>query len=204
MRLHGRLSDPVTIGGFELRRGRMSVAGTRLDFTQGRITFAGSLTPELNLVAQTQATNITVTITVTGRADAPRFAFSSSPALPPEEVLSRLLFDKASGGLSPTQALQVAQVAAQFSGGGGSDVFERVRRALGVDSIDVSVGSSGDPKVGLSRAINRRISVGVKAGRQAGDSGVSVDIDVTRHIRAQGEVDRNGGGAVGVGMEWEY
>ena len=204
LRLHGRLSDPVTIGGFELRRGRMSVAGTRLDFTQGRITFAGSLTPELNLVAQTQATNITVTITVTGRADAPRFAFSSSPALPPEEVLSRLLFDKASGGLSPAQALQVAQVAAQFSGGGGSDVFERVRRALGVDSIDVSVGSSGDPKVGLSRAINRRISVGVKAGRQAGDSGVSVDIDVTRHIRAQGEVDRNGGGAVGVGMEWEY
>ena len=204
LRLRGRLSDPVTIGGFELRRGRMSVAGTRLDFTQGRITFAGSLTPELNLVAQTQAADITATITITGRADAPRFAFSSSPALPPEEVLSRLLFDKASGGLSPTQALQVAQVAAQFSGAGGSDLFERVRRALGVDSFDISVGSSGAPKVGISRAINRRISVGVKAGRQAEDSGVSVDIDVTRHIRAQGEVDRNGGAAVGFGMEWEY
>ena len=204
LQLRGRLSDPVTIGGFDLRRGRMSVAGTRLDFTQGRITFVGSLTPELNLVAQTQATDITATITISGRADAPSFAFSSSPALPPEEILSRLLFAKASGGLSPAQALQVAQVAAQFSGGGGGDVFERVRRALGVDSIDVSVGNSGDPKVGFSRAINRRISIGVKAGRQAEDSGVSVDIDVTHHIRAQGEVDRNGGTAVGVGMEWEY
>ena len=204
LRLQGRLSNPVTVGGFDLRRGRMSVAGTRLDFTQGRISFAGSLTPQLDLVAQTQTTDITATITISGPADAPRFAFTSSPALPPDEVLSRLLFDKASGGLSPAQALQVAQVAAQFSGGGGSDVFERVRRALGVDSIDVSVGSSGDPKVGISRAINRRISVGVKAGRRPEDSGVSVDIDVTRHVRAQGEVDRNGQSAVGVGMQWEY
>ncbi len=204
LQLRGRLSNPVTIGGFDLRRGRMSVAGTRLDFTQGRISFAGSLTPQLDLVAQTQTTDVTATITISGPADAPRFAFSSSPALPPDEILSRLLFDKASGGLSPAQALQVAQVAAQFSGGGGSDVFERVRRALGVSSIDVSVGSSGDPKVGISRAINRRISVGVKGGRQPEDSGVSVDIDVTRHIRAQGEVDRNGQSAVGVGMQWEY
>ncbi|MEJ2626311.1 MAG: translocation/assembly module TamB domain-containing protein, partial [Pseudolabrys sp.] len=205
LRLRGRLSNPVTVGGFDLRRGRMSVAGTRLDFTQGRISFAGSLTPQLDLVAQTQTTDITATITVTGPADAPRFAFTSSPALPPDEVLSRLLFDKASGGLSPAQALQVAQVAAQFSGGGGgSDVFERVRRALGVSSIDVSVGSGGAPKVGLSRAINRRVSVGVKAGRRPEDSGVSVDIDVTRHVRAQGEVDRNGQSAVGVGMQWEY
>lgn len=204
LRLRGRLSDPVTIGGFELRRGHMSIAGTRLDFTQGRITFAGSLTPQLNLVAQTRATDITVIITISGRADAPRFAFSSTPALPPEEILSRLLFAKASGGLSPAQALQVAQVAAQFSGSGGTDVFERVRRALGVDSIDVSVSNSGDPKVGISRAINRRISIGVKAGRRPEDSGVSVDIDVTRHIRAQGEVNRKGDSAVGVGIEWEY
>ena len=204
LRLRGRLSDPVTVGAFELRRGRMSVAGTRLDFTQGRLTFAGSLTPELNFVAQTQTTDAIVTITITGPATRPSFAFSSDPTLPPEEVLSRLLFAKASGGLSPGQALQVAQVAAQFSGGGGTDVFERVRRALGVDSIDVSLGSNGDPKLGISRAINRRISVGVKAGAQPEDSGVSVDIDVTRHLRAQGEVSRNGNTAVGIGMEWEY
>ncbi len=204
LRLHGRLSNPVTVGAFEMRRGRMSVAGTRLDFTQGRLTFAGSLTPEINFVAQTQSTDTTITITITGPATQPSFAFSSDPTLPPEEILSRLLFAKASGGLSPAQALQVAQVAALFSGGGGTDVFERVRRALGVDSIDVSLGSSGDPKLGVSRAINRRISIGVKAGAQPEDSGVSVDIDVTRHVRAQGEVDRNGSTAVGVGMEWEY
>ena len=204
LRLRGRLSDPQTVGAFELRRGRMSIAGTRLDFTEGRIVFTGDLTPDLDFKAQTQASDVTAIIAVTGPAREPQFAFSSQPDLPQDEVLSRILFSKASGGLSAIQALQLAQVAAQFSGGGGPDVFERVRKSLGVDSLDVSVGSSGSPTVGISRSINRRLSVGVKTGAEAGDSGVSVDLDVTRNLRLKGEADANGGTAVGAGVEWEY
>lgn len=204
LRLRGRLSDPQTVGAFELRRGRMSIAGTRLDFTDGRIVFTGDLTPDLDFKAQTQASDVTAIIAVNGPAREPQFTFSSEPDLPQDEVLSRILFSKASGGLSAIQALQLAQVAAQFSGGSGSDMFERVRKSLGVDSLDVSVGSSGNPTVGISRSINRRLSVGVKTGTEANDSGVTVDFDVTRNIRLKGEADANGGTAVGAGVEWEY
>jgi autotransporter translocation and assembly factor TamB len=204
LQVRGRLSDPITVGAFELRRGRLSIAGTRLDFTRGRIVFTGNLTPTLDFVAQTRAEDVTAIIAVGGPARHPSFTFSSQPELPQDEVLSRLLFSKASGGLSPIQMLQLAQVAAQFSGAGGSGVFERVRKSLGVDSLDVSVGANGNPTVGVSRAINRRISVGVETGTEPGDSGASVDIDVTRNLRLKGEADANGGAAVGVGMEWEY
>lgn len=204
LKLRGRLSDPQTVGAFELRRGRMSIAGTRLDFTEGRIVFTGDLTPDLDFRAQTQAGDVTAIIAVSGPAREPQFAFSSQPDLPQDEVLSRILFSKASGGLSAIQALQLAQVAAQFSGGGGSDVFERVRKSLGVDSLNVSVSSSGNPTVGISRSINRRLSVGVKTGTEANDSGVTVDFDVTRNIRLKGEADANGGTAIGAGVEWEY
>ena len=204
LQLRGRLSDLQTIGAFELRRGRISIAGTSLDFTRGRIVFTGDMTPELDFVAQTRTADVTAIITVSGAARAPEFAFSSEPDLPQDEVLSRILFSKASGGLSAIQALQLAQVAAQFSGGGGPDVFERVRRSLGVDSLDVSVGASGNPTVGVRRAINRRLSIGVKSGAEASDSGVSVDVDVTRNIRLKGEANADGGTAVGVGVEWEY
>ncbi|MPZ54951.1 MAG: hypothetical protein GEU91_00355 [Rhizobiales bacterium] len=204
VRLRGRLSDPVTIGAFDLRRGRMTVAGTRLDFTRGRIAFTGNLTPDLDFVAQTRAGDITAIISITGQATQPSFMFSSEPDLPQDEILSRILFSRASGGLSPIQALQLAQVAAQFSGDGGTDVFERLRRSLGVDSLDISTSAKGNPTVGISRAINRRISIGVKAGAEAKDSAVSVDVDVTRNLRLQGEVNHNGGTAVGIGMEWEY
>lgn len=204
LRLRGRLSDLETVGAFDLRRGRISVAGTSLDFTQGRIQFTGDLTPDLNFVAQTRTSDVTAIVTISGPAREPSFTFSSDPDLPQDEVLSRLLFSKASGGLSAIQALQLAQVASQFSGGGGNDVFERVRKSLGVDSLDVSVGANGGPTVGISRAINRRLSVGVKTGSDASDSGVSVDFDVTRNVRLKGEANADGGAAVGVGVEWDY
>ena len=204
LRLRGKLSDPITEGAFEMRRGRISVAGTRLDFTRGRVVFTGDLMPSLDFVAQTSVSEVTAIITVGGSAREPTFTFSSEPDLPQDEVLSRILFSKASGGLSAAQALQLAQVAAQFSGAGGGDAFERIRKSLGVDSLDVSVGANGNPTVGVSRSINRRLSVGVKTGTAATDSGVTVDFDVTRHLRLKGDADASGNTGVGAGMEWEY
>jgi len=204
LQLTGTLANPVAIGAFDLRRGRLTVVGTRLDFTRGRLTFTGDLTPELDFVAETRAGDVTARIGVTGSAREPQFAFTSDPDLPQDEVLSRLLFAKASGGLSPTQALQLAQVAAQFSGGGDDGVFESLRRSLGVEGLDISLGAEGGPTVGISRAISDRVSIGVKAGASTEQSGVSVDIDVTRRIRVQGEVGATGNTSVGVGAEWEY
>jgi translocation and assembly module TamB len=204
LQLTGTLANPVAIGAFDLRRGRLTVVGTRLDFTRGRLTFTGDLTPELDFLAETRAGEVTARIGVTGSAREPQFAFTSDPDLPQDEVLSRLLFAKASGGLSPTQALQLAQVAAQFSGGGDDGVFESLRRSLGVEGLDISLGAEGGPTVGISRAISDRVSIGVKAGASTEQSGVSVDIDVTRRIRVQGEVGATGNTSVGVGAEWEY
>lgn len=205
LQLTGTLANPVAIGAFDLRRGRLSVIGTRLDFTRGRLTFSGDLTPELDFLAETRAGDVTARIGVTGSAREPQFTFSSDPDLPQDEVLSRILFEKASGGLTATQALQLAQAAAQFSGGGGDNgVFESLRRSLGVDALDISLGAKGGPTVGISRAISDRISVGVKAGASPEESGVSVDIDVTRRIRVQGEVEASGNTSLGVGAEWEY
>jgi translocation and assembly module TamB len=204
LRLTGTLANPIAIGAFDLRNGRFTIAGTRLDFTRGRLTFTGNLTPELDFAAETRAGDVTAQVMITGSAREPRFAFTSEPALPQDEVLSRILFSKASGGLSVGQAVQLAQVAAQFAGGGGDDVFEVLRRSLGVEGLDLSFGADGGPTIGISKALSDRISVGVKAGASAEQSGVSVDIDVTRRIRVQGEVGANGSTSIGVGAEWEY
>ncbi|WOK17010.1 MULTISPECIES: translocation/assembly module TamB domain-containing protein [Rhodopseudomonas] len=204
LRVGGRLSQPTTFGAFELRRGRFSIAGNQLDFTRGRLTFEGDLTPQLDFAADTRQSDITAHILITGSAASPQFAFSSDSGLPQDEVLSRILFSKASGSLSPIQALQLAQAAAQFAGAGGPDVFDRIRRSLGVDSLNISQSQNGDPTVGVSRAINNRLSVGVKGGARPEDNGVSLDFDLTRRLRLQGEVNSKGGIGAGVGAEWEY
>ncbi len=203
LRVGGTLASPQLDGGFELRRGRLSVLSQRLDFSRGRLTFAGGTLPELDFVAETRAGDVTARVAVTGPADQPAFAFTSDPDLPQDEVLSRLLFARASGSLSPFQALQLAQTAAQFAGGGGDDSFERLRKSLGVDNLDIGVGAGG-PTIGVSRYISDNVSVGVKAGARPEDTGVSVNIDVTRRLKLQAETNAEGGAAVGVGAEWEY
>jgi translocation and assembly module TamB len=206
VRLTGSSRDPVAIGAFEMRRGRLSVVGQRLDFSRGRLTFGGELTaPDLDFMAETKAAEVTARVAVTGPANQPNFVISSDPTLPQDEVLSRLLFNKTSGGLSPFQALQLAQAVAQFSGGaGGVDVFEQARKGLGVDSLDISTGANGGPAVGASRYLSDRLSVGVKAGAKPADSAATVNYNVTRRVKIQGEAGSDGRTAVGVGVEWEY
>ena len=203
LRLTGTVREPVALGGFDMRRGRLTILTQRLDFSRGRLQFAGSLTPELDFVAETRAGDVTARVTVSGPADQPSFAFSSSPALPEDEVLSRLLFARAAGGLSPFQAVQLAQAVAQLSGSGGPDVFDGVRRALGVDDLDITAGAGG-PGIGVSRAISDRARIGIKAGATPQNTGVSIDIDLTRRLRLQGEISADGKASAGIGIEQEY
>ncbi|MBN9250791.1 MAG: translocation/assembly module TamB domain-containing protein, partial [Mesorhizobium sp.] len=77
LKLTGPTSSPQAVGKFTLRRGRLEILGKRLNFTEGSLSFSGSLVPYLNLVAESTASDATVTITVSGEATNPKFIFSS-------------------------------------------------------------------------------------------------------------------------------
>ena len=201
----GSARDPQVNGGFDLLRGSLSLLGKQLVFTRGRVRFDGDVTPEAPISLPRQAAGgVTARISVTGPAARPSFAITSTPALPEDEILSRVLFQQSSGSLSPFQALELANSVATLSGHG--DAFERLRRSLGVNSLNISSSASGNgsPVLGIGRAINDRISVGVTTGARPRDNGVSVNLDITRHIRLQAGVDASGGSSAGVGAEWEY
>ena len=198
--VRGTTSDPITLGGFELRRGRFDVLGRRLDFTQGsKVTFEGNTDPALDFTATTTSNDVTASIIVSGRASAPEVSFSSSPTLPQDEVLSRILFGRSVSTLNTSQALQVAQAIAQFSGG-GPGVLDNVRRSLGVDSLEVD--TSGN--VGIGKRLNDRVYVGARQGPTTASGKVTVDVDVTRNIRLQGAVGADGSNELGLGAQWDY
>src|SRR5271166_1222229 len=87
----GSARDPQVTGGFNLLRGSLSLLGKQLVFTRGRVQFDGRLTPELDFVAETSAGGVTARISVTGPASHPSFAITSTPSLPEDEILSRVL-----------------------------------------------------------------------------------------------------------------
>lgn len=200
--IKGTSAAPRSEGRFETKRGRFEGFGKRLDFTKGNISFNGSLDPELDFVAQTESDGVTAQILITGLASEPKISFGSTPQLPQDEVISRILFNKSAGELTLGEAAQVAQTVAQLSGSGGPGAMDKVRRSLGVDSLDVGAENGGS--VGVGKRLNDKIYLGVKQGAQPNSSKVTVDVDITKNIRAQGATGADGSTEVGIGAEWDY
>src|SRR3546814_15395662 len=94
LRVGGTSTSPIVTGTAEVIRGTYSFAGTRFELTNGDITFTGSdpIDPRVAITATGDVEDITVTINVSGRSTDPPIAFSSSPALPPAEIMARPLF----------------------------------------------------------------------------------------------------------------
>lgn len=204
IKITGSSGAPVSHGSFEMRRGAFEVIGRRLNFTRGKIAFTGATDPELDFVAEVRANDINAQILVNGPASKPSVTFASTPTLPQDEVLSRLMFGRASGSLTAGQAVQVAQTIAQFSGG-GPGVLERMRRSLGVDSLSVGTDAAGSGgQVGIGKRLNDKIYLGVKQGTTPNSSQVTIDVDITRNLRLQGATGADGSSEVGIGAQWDY
>ena len=206
MQLQGPVSSPGTLGGFEMRRGRLSILGKRLDFTRGKIHFAGSLVPELDMVAQSVSDGTTILVTVRGQADQPEFLFSSVPALAEDEVLARLIFNRNLSNLSPLQIAQLAQAAATLAGkGGNTSLLGKLQNALQVDDLDVRTDSeTGETTVGVGRYVNDRTYVGVERGQSGGSGKVRIDLNVGRGVKLRGEATETGKNKAGIFYEREY
>ncbi|MGI6247012.1 MAG: translocation/assembly module TamB domain-containing protein [Pseudochelatococcus sp.] len=205
LKVRGDSSAPVVDGGFQMRRGTLAVVGRTLTFSRGEVSFVGgSLDPMLDFLAEAPASDVTAQIGVTGYASNPELSISSRPELPRDEVFARLLFGRPVTRLTTSQTIRLAQAVAQLTGVGGGDALGTLGRSLGVDSVDVGADDSGNVDVGIGKRINDNIYLGVKQGATPASSRLTVDVDITDHIKLQGEAGADGSSAVGIGMEWDY
>jgi len=205
LRLTGPTSSPQAVGAFTLRRGRLEILGKRLTFTEGTLTFSGSLVPTINLVAESNAGDAKVTITVSGEATNPKFTFSSVPALPEDEVLARLIFGRSMSKLSPLQIAQLAEAAAQLAGAGGStSLLQNLRSAIGVDDLDVTTDEKGGAAVSAGKYLNDRTYLSLQKGEKPGSGKARIDLDVGKGVKLRGEASEAGEAKGGIFFEREY
>lgn len=205
LRLSGSSASPQAVGEFTLRRGRLSILGKRLNFTRGSVGFSGSLVPTINFAAETTAGDATVTIAISGEANNPKFAFSSVPALPEDEVLARLIFGRSMSNLSPLQIAQLADAAAQMAGiGGSTSLLSSLRATLGVDDIDIKTNEQGDTSVAVGKYLNDRTYLSIEAGDQPGSGKATIDLNVGRGVKLRGEATNAGEAKGGIFYEKEY
>ncbi|MBU3078797.1 translocation/assembly module TamB domain-containing protein [Sphingomonas quercus] len=144
LQVTGTSDDPRLVGQLEVIRGTYSFAGRRFDLTRGIIRFEGGpmtdplLDIEANTTVNSNASSITATIVIGGHALAPQITLTSTPALPQDEIMARLLFGGPVTSLSPTQAIQLAAALNSLRGtGGGLNPLGKLRSATGIDRLRV-------------------------------------------------------------------
>jgi translocation and assembly module TamB len=199
--VRGPVNSLSPVGNFNLIRGRLSIVGQRIDLNQGTITLAGDLDPILNFVASTQSGDTTAFINIRGRASDLQVTFTSSPELPEDEVLSRIIFDREIGELSPVQIAKLASIAAELTGGNSPGLVDSVRSGLGLDDLDVVQDDDGNAAVRAGKYISDNVYLGVQAGQE---TEATINLDITENLTTRGSVKSSGETSLGIFFERDY
>ena len=203
LRIRGTTNDVQPVGQFDLRRGRLAILGQRIDFDEGSLQLVGNLDPLIHFVAQTQSQDVTAIVTVNGRVSAPEISFSSQPPLPEDEVLSRVLFNRATQDLSAFQVAQLAGAAAELAGGGGPGILSHLRGATGLDDLDIVTQEDGSTAVRAGKYIDDNIYLDVQTDTD-GVSRAEINLDVSTNLTARGSVGTDGNTTLGLFFERDY
>jgi translocation and assembly module TamB len=208
--LKGAVNNPRILGRADLVRGSFDFAGRRFDLDRGAIRFTGSvpLDPVLDISAGANLQGLQATIHVGGTGLTPQIDFISTPALPQDELLSRLLFGTSIANLSAPEALQLAAAVASFQGKGGNGLnpINAVRKAIGLDRLrilpaDISTGQK--TSVAAGKYIGRRTYVELVTDGQ-GYSATNVEFQLTRWLSLLSTVSTIGRQSAHVRISKDY
>jgi translocation and assembly module TamB len=194
--IRGTLAAPRPDGALTLRRGSFNLLGTALTLTEGRLGMDATapLDPAIDFAASTRTSTTSATVRVTGRASSPEVKLTSVPELPQDEILAQLLLGRPVAQLNALQLAQIAAGLAELSGTAtGLDPLGRLRGGLGLDRLAVGATESGAATLEAGRNLAPGVYLGVRQGTGEAGTKATVQIDLGRGLKLQGEVGPSGG-----------
>jgi translocation and assembly module TamB len=208
LKISGPVDNFAMVGTANLIRGNYTFSGRRFRLERGRIRFVGNqpVNPILDIEAEANLTGLNATIKVTGTGNQPEIAFTSIPALPQDELLSRILFGASIANLSAPEAVQLAAAVASLNSGGGLDPINQLRRAVGLDRLrilpsDVDTGSG--TSIAAGKYITRRVYVELITDGK-GYSATQLEFQITRWLSILSTISTLGRQSVNVRVSKDY
>ena len=205
----GEPTNPAITGVARLIQGDYEFAGRQFELSRGTIRFGGEVpaNPSLDIEADADTPGLSASIRVTGVAQKPEITFASVPALPQDELLSRLLFGTSITNLSAPEALQLAAAVASLQNGdGGLNPINAVRRAAGLDRLRIL---PADPQTGqgtsvaAGKYVTRRLYAEIVTDGQ-GYSATRVEYLVTRWLSVLSSISTLGRTSANVRVSKDY
>ena len=207
--LTGSLSEPRITGEADLIRGDVDFAGRSFDLERGIIRFSGQtpVNPSLDIVARADVDALDAQILVGGRGLEPQISFASTPALPEDELLSRLLFGGSITDLSAIEAVQLgAAVASLRDGGNGLNPINALRDAAGLDRLRIlpaDVIEGRGTAIAAGKYLTRRAFVEVVTDGQ-GYSATQLEYRIFRWLTALSTLSTVGRQSAAVRVSKDY
>ena len=209
LKITGPVDNFAMVGTANLLRGNYTFAGRRFRLERGRIRFVGNqpVNPILDIEAEANLTGLNATINVTGTGNQPEIAFTSIPALPQDELLSRVLFGASIANLSAPEAVQLAAAVASLnSSGGGIDPINQLRKAVGLDRLrilpsDTDAGSG--TSIAAGKYLTRRIYVELITDGK-GYSATQLEFQITRWLSILSTISTLGRQSANVRVSKDY
>ena len=201
----GRPDSLLLNGRATLVRGELELAKRPFEFESGTITFDGPLdTANMAISATRDVDSFSVRADVSGAPAHPMIELSSTPSLPQDEILSRMLFGRSSVDLSALEAAELATSIARLSGRDtGIDPIGAIQTGLGVDRLRVGVNGSGRAELGVGQYLAPDVYLEVTTQGAAGNS-VEVEWQPRPQVSVASETSSTGESRVSVRWKKDY
>ncbi|MCH9626625.1 MAG: hypothetical protein S4CHLAM2_02510 [Chlamydiales bacterium] len=178
-------------GKLKLVQGRFALAGRSFDLTEGQIVVEG-LEPKdiyVDIKGDLELATITASLLLSGSLDATHVAFSSTPPMSTNQILSWILFNQDVNELSPFQACRLANVLVTLSGKySGPKVFDNIKQGLGIDVFDITNCDldSADLTFQVGKYISQGTFVGVNKSFSGDYDSVLIQTRLYRNFYLEG------------------
>lgn len=211
LQVTGTAEEPRIQGSASSVKGVFEFAGRRFTITTGELLFVGGETidPLLNVTARETVDDLQVTLQISGSLSSPRLTMSSTPSLPEDEILARILFGESVANLSALQLVQLASTVGSLSGGDGFDVIGGARSLLGLDRLNISAGDGGENGNGgatiaggkyLTDNVYLEMSTETGTGITAG----TLEWGLTKNLSVESRVSSGRDNSIRLRWSWNY
>lgn len=171
LKIKNNSEDIYIIGRLDALKGSLSLLGKEMSVAKGHIIFDEKkiLDPKISLVFTKNIENIEITVLLVGRAKSLRTpVFSSTPALPMEDIISYILFSTKRSNLSVYQVARLAYAVTLLNQNQANRGFTKLSNTIDIKNVQnfhdednpeqaISIGQEiGSTKFSLEKEISNK------------------------------------------------
>lgn len=201
----GTSSSPQLSGVARVVRGDYEFAGKRFEFDDRSVVYLGARAANirLQLDAVREDPTLTVTVRIRGTAERPEISLTSSPSLPNDEILAKVLFERSASQLSPVEAAQLASALSSLAGGGGLDIIGNLRSFAGLDRLAFGGNDTSGVTVSGGKYLTDDVYLELTGGGREGPS-AQVEWRVRKNLSILSRIAGQAGNRLAVRWRRDY